>query len=1071
MSEVSKDKLKRAEKFISEKCQNATTFPSLISKFIKEGIEKNMEEACILVAKVAKVIIKDAVYDPIQKYFVLQQVKEGMNVMNPIFVKHVRKELLDDQKKLAEFEKRKTSIDRGRNLFDKLCKKNPNQAYSQKFFTQLLECLSLWSHVIPSTCESKPFTEAFKKQKDKEKVTFPLEVDVTEYFLEFKKSSNKNQDTPGPKLPHINDILHNIENIKEHRVNLKSFVETSDTLTDYIDSLIKDYNHYYKIFEPTNNILLTNEDRKYDVARELGTAEMCFYSDFTDMVTKSLYNDGNYYAFKIKFMQIYKTLFPNEMSSSNVFHNPNGSQVNKRFDSELKNLKYMDNSDILSRAGSHISGKRSVRDMINHLDNNKRVNKGHSQYHNNDKYSSRGSNISVTELDELNKSKKKFGTVRNDNFKSFASNYDAEDVNFGINDYRQGSSPKLKRQMTYESNNSVGKALFRKQNTVEFGEKDMFDNENLSIHSKSPVRGRQNNYEDNYQSKNKNSNKLMRSRIEDKRISEEEEEMLNTESMRRLYPNRETKPKNNNMMMQEVNLSPNKNIYNPDQLLKNHEYLDKEFQSLVQMKEEQFNKIKVLKNTVENQNIEIQKLKRENERLRTQSKYAEKENMKHLSKQENEQHSTNDMSLKVHELARLVTQKSATIESLNNEVAEFYEQKKYDKKQTSEKLLDLEAQIENERQMHNKEIIKQQQRLKNATNQANIWKGEMSKFIHDSANKENNVSIDPQDINLADKFSHVSDICFSNRKKPSSNPYKIDTDLAAKLSGTNYPYNTHFNANFNDLDFQSRRSSTMKTEPAENFAHMDNRFNQSFQDYGGPILSDPNYYRNETPDRKSSFASLENFGQSPVLPIPFMKNSVQGQNRMDGRVDDATFGVNTLSAKLNNLRTNINTNKISNATGTMSDRLNPLPLAPNGPVDMFQPMTSNNSQYSTPRLIENNYQSTNLKTSNFIPSSGEPINNFRASINIGDNYPISTNNQILSATKQKLLYLDHQHLPFNANMNHLQKNRPTHNPQGYTQNNNYLKSNSKIFEAKNSNNFLGDFNSKLNNIMNRSQYM
>ena len=64
---------------------------------------------------------------------------------------------------------------------------------------------------------------------------------------------------------------------------------------------------------------------------------MCFNSDFVDIVNKTLYHEGNYYAFKSKFFEIYRTVFPNEFKAQVVFQKSNAQSPNRKFDSELKN--------------------------------------------------------------------------------------------------------------------------------------------------------------------------------------------------------------------------------------------------------------------------------------------------------------------------------------------------------------------------------------------------------------------------------------------------------------------------------------------------------------------------------------------------------------------------------------------------------------------------------------------------------------------------------------------------------------------------------------------------------------
>jgi len=110
-------------------------------------------------------------------------------------------------------------------------------------------------------------------------------------------------------------------------------------------------------------------------------------------------------------------------------------------------------------------------------------------------------------------------------------------------------------------------------------------------------------------------------------------------------------------------------------------------------------------------------------------------------------------------------------------------------------------------------MLRLQQKLKYATNQANIWKGEMQKLIHNDEKTNDNMSLDPQDINLLDKFSQAAETVFSG-KKPKVNPYKIDSDLASRLSTTNYqpPVYPAFMDNFN-----SQRNSVFNTEPADNY--------------------------------------------------------------------------------------------------------------------------------------------------------------------------------------------------------------------------------------------------------------
>jgi hypothetical protein len=343
MGEVTKEKLKKAEKFISEKCASRGTFPVLLKKFLL-GIKKGNEEACILTAKSVKAIIKSEKYAPIQKYLSLQLIKEGMNAMAPIFITHVRLELLDDLCKLAEFEKSNKSLDRGRNLFDKLCKKNPDQDYSLKFFALMLECLFIWNSIIPENQDQAEYLSKYQSLLSKG-VAFPSEENIQYYFEEFgdegygadmnnprdETVANNNGNTTKPKevtkppvLPGMIEINDKLAAVVELRQGLRMYLDQIGDVDDLLMGLIQEYDRAFKEFEPMNNLIMGSEEAHFDVLREKGIKEFCFQAEFLEMTENTLLGKGNFVGFKQQLIHLHTSFFEDDEQgqAGSIFKKP-----------------------------------------------------------------------------------------------------------------------------------------------------------------------------------------------------------------------------------------------------------------------------------------------------------------------------------------------------------------------------------------------------------------------------------------------------------------------------------------------------------------------------------------------------------------------------------------------------------------------------------------------------------------------------------------------------------------------------------------------------------------------------
>lgn len=234
-------------------------------------------------------------------------------------MKLFKKELLGDLKKLAEFEKSNTSIERGSKLFDKLCKNNPDPDHALMFFQLLLECFMIWPGILPETvAESNEIKKTYDQLK-KSKVTFPQETDIIYFFEDFPEVEQSNPrrsqnqrgsdvgDTPMPFSK--SNAEDKYQNVQVYREYIKDYTLANSQIDDNFVMYIESYNMMYMEYEPINNNIMSNESPEYDDLRNKGLQELCFQSEFNMIANSVLSGDMPFASFKSQFIELYKNTF------------------------------------------------------------------------------------------------------------------------------------------------------------------------------------------------------------------------------------------------------------------------------------------------------------------------------------------------------------------------------------------------------------------------------------------------------------------------------------------------------------------------------------------------------------------------------------------------------------------------------------------------------------------------------------------------------------------------------------------------------------------------------------------
>lgn len=232
-------------------------------------------------------------------------------------------------------------------------------------------------------------------------MAFPGEENIQYYFEEFgdegygadqnnaredvapTPTNNGNTNKPKeptkpPVLPGIIEINDRLAAVVELRQGLRMYLDQISDVDDLLMGLIQEYGKAFKEFEPVNNLVLGSEEAHYDVLREKGIKEFCFQAEFLELTQDTLMGKGNFVVFKQQFIHFHSSFFEDDeqVQAASIFKKPQRQESIKPKMSFVEVIPSEEEEEEESNPEEILPEKRSIREIINTIDKEKRSRQG-----------------------------------------------------------------------------------------------------------------------------------------------------------------------------------------------------------------------------------------------------------------------------------------------------------------------------------------------------------------------------------------------------------------------------------------------------------------------------------------------------------------------------------------------------------------------------------------------------------------------------------------------------------------------------------------------------------------------